>query len=98
MKPLGKVKQLVENIGMGISYAYEDLIFLEHNAFLLQFGQNGRSLIVHINEEASQTEITDSIGKLEDEAPRQGLTISRGEFYKLCPGENDETIILEFHD
>jgi DNA-binding IclR family transcriptional regulator len=37
LKPLGQVKELVESLGMEISYAYEDLVFLQHNGFLLQF-------------------------------------------------------------
>jgi hypothetical protein len=98
LKPLGKVKELVEGIGMGISHAYEDLVFMEHNGFLLQFGPADGSLIVHVNEEAAPAEVAASIARLEEGAPQQGLTITRGEFYKLGPGEDDDTIILEFHD
>jgi hypothetical protein len=98
LKPLGKVKELVEGLGMGISHAYEDLVFMEHNGFLLQFGPDDNSLIVHINEDAARAEVTESIAKLENAAPQQGLKIISGEFYKLCPGEDDETIVLAFHD
>lgn len=37
LKPLGRVKDIVEAAGMTISYVYEDLVFIDHNAFLLQF-------------------------------------------------------------
>ena len=40
-RPLGVVKQLLEEIGMEITYAYDDLIFIQHNPVLLQFGKVG---------------------------------------------------------
>lgn len=36
-RKLGVVKDIVEAAGMGIAHVYEDLVFLNHNAFLLQF-------------------------------------------------------------
>jgi hypothetical protein len=64
LKPLGIVTEIVESAGMGISYAYEDLVFLEHNAFLLQFTANDKELLIHTNCEAEEGEINDSITKL----------------------------------
>jgi hypothetical protein len=51
LKPLGKVRELVESAGMAISYAYDDLVFLDHNAFLLQFDEDGRTVFIHTNSE-----------------------------------------------
>lgn len=44
---LGVVKEIVEATGMGVSYAYEDLIFLDHNALLLQFTDALVFFIIH---------------------------------------------------
>lgn len=38
-RPLGLVKEALEQIGIEVSYAYEDLVFIQHNHFLLQFGK-----------------------------------------------------------
>lgn len=97
LKPLGKVKNLVETIGMGVSHAYEDLVFLEHNAFLLQFGQDERTLIVHTNEEAAQDEIAESLAQLKKLAPLHDLAINRGTSYTLASGEKD-TIVIKFQE
>ena len=97
LKPLGKIKELVESIGMGISYAYDDLIFLNHNGFLLQFGEDGNSAKVHINSKADRKEMEQNIEKLISAAISTGLNISVGSLYTLSQAA-DETITIEFHD
>ena len=57
LKPLGMVKTIVEAAGMGISYAYDDLVFLEHNSFLLQFTGNDHEITVHVNSEADEAAV-----------------------------------------
>ena len=58
IKPLGRLKELVESAGMEVSYAYEDLVFLDHNAFLLQFNDDGRTVFLHTNSEADAEKIS----------------------------------------
>ena len=97
LKPLGKVKELVESVGMEISYAYEDLVFLQHNAFLLQFsGEDNKTIMVHTNEEAAPSDIRESFSRLEKAAPLQELTIIKGKVYKLSEAA-DNTVKLEFY-
>ena len=95
LRPLGKVKELVESVGMGVSYAYEDLVFLEHNAFLLQFGEDNQSLIVHINEEAACSEVAEGLANLEKAAPSYAFQLIKGKDYRLTQA-GDEKITLEF--
>ena len=66
LKPLGIVKTIVEAAGMGISYAYDDLVFLDHNAFLLQFTDNDKEILIHTNSEAEGGEINDSVARLKN--------------------------------
>jgi hypothetical protein len=72
-KPLGQVKELVESLGMEVSYAYEDLVFLQHNSFLLQFDDGSgagqvtddrQRMIVHTNSEADEQEKKPVIDRL----------------------------------
>lgn len=95
LKPLGLVTEIVESAGMGISYAYEDLVFLEHNAFLLEFTANDTELLIHINSEAEEGEIEDSIARLKKVAVDHGLTFTDGGLYTLTQ-EDDENIRIEF--
>lgn len=95
LKPLGVVKTIVESAGMGISYAYDDLVFLEHNAFLLQFTDNDKEILIHTNSEAEGEEIKDSIAKLKNVAAAQGVTFTDGGLYTLAQAD-DENIRIEF--
>ena len=96
LKPLGKLKELVESVGMGISYAYEDLVFMDHNAFLLQFGENSRSIIVHSNTEANTKEAGQGISQLKKAASNTDLNLVIGDFYTLSQ-DQDHNISIEFH-
>ncbi len=96
LKPLGKVKELVESVGMGISYAYDDLVFLDHNAFLLQFGEDNQTIIVHTNSEAAAKEAEEGIARLQKGGSITDLAIVVGGFYTMSQSE-DETISMEFH-
>lgn len=50
-RPLGLVKEMVNSMGLEVTYAYEDLVFVEHNAFLLQFDDEKQLVALHINSE-----------------------------------------------
>jgi hypothetical protein len=95
MKPLGMVKNIVEEAGMDISYAYEDLVFLEHNSYLLQFTGNDREVLVHQNSEADESMISRDISRLQEIALRHKMRFLAGQNYVLSQ-DDDENIRLEF--
>ena len=97
MKQLGLVKNAVEEAGMGVSYAYEDLVFLEHNSFLLQFTDNEQEVMICVNQEADQEKVKPDISRLQESAGNQGLRFIIGDPYILTQGD-DESIIIEFCD
>ncbi len=43
LRPLGIAKEIVEEIGHEAVYAYDDLLFIAHNAFLVQFDDGRKS-------------------------------------------------------
>ena len=92
---LGVVKEIVEATGMGISYAYEDLVFLDHNALLLQFTDENNKVLVHINQEADTEPIQATIAALKQGAQEREMTFLDGCTYTLTQGE-DEQISIEF--
>ncbi|MDG4474949.1 hypothetical protein [Thiovibrio frasassiensis] len=95
LKPLGKVKTIVEAAGMGISYAYDDLVFLEHNSFLLQFTDNDHEIMIHVNSEADEATVHGDIERLQEVARNQAMQFSRGTHYTLIPAGED-AIRIEF--
>jgi hypothetical protein len=98
LKPLGKVRELVEAAGMAISYAYDDLVFLDHNAFLLQFDEDGRTVFIHTNSEADIGETSEGVSRLQKTAKTANdIVMVDGLFYTLIQLE-DNSISIEFHE
>ena len=95
LKPLGIVKEVVESAGMSVSYAYEDLVFVDHNAFLLQFTDRDRECLIHINSEAEEAGLQEDLSRLKREASARELLILSGRYYRLHQ-DGDENIRLEF--
>ncbi|MCW5204135.1 hypothetical protein VU11_06630 [Desulfobulbus sp. US2] len=92
---LGVVKEIVEATGMGISYAYEDLVFLDHNALLLQFTQDSDTVLVHTNREADTEPAQATLAALKQAAREREMIFLDGQVYALTQGE-DEQINIEF--
>ncbi len=95
-RQLGLVREALTSVGMDISYACEDLVFLEHNGFLLQFTENERELLVHINCNALEEKLADAVSLLQRKAEEVGLAVSMGKRYRLHQDDDEETIRLEF--
>jgi hypothetical protein len=95
LNPLGIVREFVEEAGMGIAYVYEDIVFIDHNAFLLQFTEDKKRILVHINQAANKTEIDDDIARLREKAMARDIELLDGDSYSISQ-EGDENIRLEF--
>jgi hypothetical protein len=93
--PLGKVKEAVEAVGMGISYAHEDLVFLEHNAFLLRFTGSESEILVHRNIEAESAGLVGDLARLKAEGKVAGLVFTESCPFRLTPVD-EANIRIEF--
>ena len=94
-RALGLVREVIHNAGMELSYAYEDLIFMEHNGFLLQFSDKDNELFIHVNEEANEQELEWPISLLQKKGTELGLLFHKGRHYKLTETDTDN-FQLEF--
>ena len=96
-RPLGAVKQMLEQIGLEVTYAYDDLVFLMHNPALLQFGEVGEVLYFHVNVETGNDEAQQLFAAVQKAAAGQGISLLPRGKYRLSAGE-DENLSLEFLD
>ncbi|MCI5124498.1 MAG: hypothetical protein D3925_08495 [Candidatus Electrothrix sp. AR5] len=92
---LGVIKEIVEATGMSLSYAYEDLVFLDHNALLLQFTQDSDTILVHTNREAATEPAQATLAALQQAAQEKEMTFLNGQVYALTQGENEQ-VNIEF--
>jgi hypothetical protein len=97
-RPLGILKTLMETLGFEVTHCYEDLIFIEHNAFLLRMEAKGEEVSLLFNTE-SDVDKRDKIEEMLKSAGNEhNLVISCSGTYQMTAGEADGTINLEFLD
>ncbi len=97
LRPLGLVKDLIESMKLDLTYAYDDLVFVEHNAFLFRFRddeQNALDLL--FNTECPADEVGSLAPLIIERGKEFGLTIAQAGAYTLTQNEEDETISLAF--
>jgi len=94
-KPLTRIQYVIEKIGLKITYAYDDLVFVEHNAFLIKMGERGEDVYVYVNVDADEKEYPAIIEKLIDEGKKEELTITSKGRFKMADAGNEQ-IEIEF--
>jgi len=96
-RPLGLVKELIDTTGLNITHVYEDLVFIEHNAFILQMGEKGEDLKIVFNTESEESKRPEIQEELTKRAATFGLQLTSGGTYSLIEGEGD-TLDIEFFE
>lgn len=94
-RQLGKITALLAEMGLEVTYAYDDLVFVQHSAFILQFTDDPARLKLFINTECEPAEADRVSATLIREFGKESFgVISAGRFF-LTPND-DETLNIEF--
>jgi len=97
-RPLGAVKEILEQIGVEVTYAYEDLVFIKDNHFLLQFGTVGEILLFYANVETDAAEAQQLFAAILPVASAQGFTLMPQGRYQISAGEGENLSLQFFND
>ena len=97
-RPLGILKTLLEALGFEVTHCYEDLVFVEHNAFLLRMEAKGEEVSLLFNTESDVDKREEIEELLKSAGNAHKLVISCSGTYQMTAGEADGTINLEFTD
>ena len=98
LSPVGKVMNWLEATGFTVSYLYEDLVFVESNAFLIYFDQSDSPEIqILTNTECDSTKVIALAKRLMDEAPKHELEPVLGGRFTLSQ-KNAEEIDIRFEE
>lgn len=89
-RPFGILKSLLESLGYQVAHCYEDLIFIEHNAFLLRMEEKGEEVSLFFNHE-SEPDKRPGITEAFMHAGKNHLTITRRGTYRLIPNVANDT-------
>ena len=97
-RPLGLIKDLLEKHGFNATHCYEDLVFIEHNAFLLRMEKRGEDVSVIFNSESELEKRGQISGALAEAGKEYGLIITKNGTYELTADEENSNLMIEFKD
>ncbi|MGD9210917.1 MAG: hypothetical protein PVI90_09070 [Desulfobacteraceae bacterium] len=95
-RPLTYVREVIKAIGLEITYVYEDLVYIEHNAFLLQFGESGEIVYLYFNTESLPHERDKIASQLVNEGQLRRLNIIRKGLFTMSQKADGENIEIQF--
>jgi hypothetical protein len=97
-RPLGLLRELVETMGLRVTHVFEDLVFIEHNAFLLQMGEEGSDVRLWFNCESLPAARSGITGSLSGAGADRGLRVDRRGTFRMTQQGKDEEFRLELFD
>lgn len=98
IRPLGKLRELVESIGFDISYAYDDLVFSDHSLFILRFDdENPEQLYLYFNKEA-EADVTAKVGvNVVEAGALSGFKVINSGHFEVWQAEDEEELAIKFY-
>ena len=97
IKPLGKIRELVLETGLDISYAYDDLVFSEHSVFVLRFNELiPEKIHVYFNSDCIPEEAADIEKKLINAFKSGGFEPEVSGLFELKQIPDKEEIEIKF--
>lgn len=96
-RPLGKITALLADLGLEVTYAYDDLVFVQHSAFMIRFTEDPVMLKLFINTECDAHTANEVAANIVLEFDAAGFDVQPAGRYFLTPNE-DETIDISFQE
>ena len=96
-RPLGLIMDVVETLNIDVTYAYDNLIFIEHNALLLRMEDDPGLVSLFFNTEAKTSEHARILSTLSEAGIAKGITINYKGLFSLADA-GDEKIEIRFVD
>ena len=98
LKPLGIIKEMLNGIGFEITYAYDDLIFIENNDFLLQMGKTGEDVLLYFHMDSTPEKRVDITNLLKECGRQYRFMVDRKGTYSVVQNTRGENLELRFFD
>lgn len=96
-RPLGHISAAIEKMNLEVTHAYEDLVFVSHNAFLLRMDETPELVHIYFNEESDPDMRGEMAKQFGDLASAQGLCVLTSGTYTMTP-RADEQIDICFNE
>lgn len=97
VRPLPQAEEIIKATGLQMTYPYDDLVFVEHNPFLIRFDdENPKNLYVHFNVDCFESDRKSLLESLELKAVGLGMRMIETSKFTMRQKEGTEEIELEF--
>lgn len=96
-RQLGKITAVLADLGLEVTYAYDDLVFVQHSAFMIQFTDDPKKLKLFINTECEPKVADDTAANIILQMDRAGFELTPAGRYFMTPNE-DDTLNIEFKE
>ncbi len=97
LRPLGKVIQVVEEMGLQVTHQYDDIVFVEHSAFMFKFSDDGNADL-YFNVDCPAEDADKIYKTIMDLAKNNKLDVIRKGTFEMKQVEGEENIEIKFHD
>ena len=97
-RPLGHIRNILSEMGLDVTYTYDDLVYVEHNAFLLRFGEQGEMVHLYFNTESDAQDRGTITTTLQSAGKKWQIHILRSGTYTMTPLPGDNHIEIAFHE
>jgi hypothetical protein len=95
-RPLGLVREMLASMGLELTYAYDDLVFVSHNAFLLQFDDAGETVGLRVNSDCPAGEVDGLVASAVRAGAGVGLAVVMRGRYETTSNGRDDSFSLRF--
>ncbi len=97
LRPLGKIMDIVGTLSLDVTYAYDDLVFIEHNAFMLRFDKNiANKVYLHFNIDCPLTDAKKIETSLMTSAKQEGVELIPDNNFNLISDNERKELKIEF--
>jgi hypothetical protein len=97
LRSLGKAREMAQASGFDISYAYDDLVFSEHNVFIIKFHERDNSkLYLYFNVDCDPKEAIIIEKKMKKYGPVSEMGVVRKGYFSIKQVEDQEELELSF--
>ena len=97
-RPLGLISSALEGAGFKTTFVYEDLVFVEYNAFLLRMEENGQSVSLFFNVDSEIEKRHHIAHEIKQSGNNCNLNVIPSGTYRLTPDDEKESIDIAFFE
>jgi len=97
LRPLGIATEIIQETGLNVTYTYDDLIFIEHNPFMIQFDdEKPKNLKLFFNIDCEHEVAGKLEMQLKNAASQRGFIITTNGKFEMRQKKDSEEIDIKF--